>query len=175
MYFKFILILDICNSTILRCSDFYKSNDYIFFVVWMKNYWSLISSISMNSSMKLCCFIYILLILSAIYVLFDKLTSWRSFKWGRFIQYVKTKKKLNTWCLTFELWKLLLWFPLMDLYLWLLTDWDGTFVWEHQWCLDCELWLLGISPVKSAVRSQGKPNTPQSLRHEGWIQKGKIK
>lgn len=114
-------------------------------------------------------YIYILLILSAIHVLFDKLTSWRSFKWGRFIHYVKTKKKLNTWCLTFELWKLLLWFPLMDLYLWLLTDWDGTFVWEHQWCLDCELWLLGISPVKSAVRSQGKPNTPQSLRHEGWI------
>lgn len=86
-----------------------------------------------------------------------------------FVQHLKTKKKLNTWCLTFELWKLLLWFPLMDLYLWLLTDWDGTFVWEHQWCLDCELWLLGISSVKSAVRSQGKPNTPQSLRHEGWI------
>lgn len=38
MYFKFILILDIYNSTILRCSDFYESNDYIFFVVWMKNY-----------------------------------------------------------------------------------------------------------------------------------------
>lgn len=38
MYFKFILILDIYEILIFRCSDFYKSNDYIFFVVWMKNY-----------------------------------------------------------------------------------------------------------------------------------------